>query len=216
MNENIKARRLESAKIKFKERLENDEYREAYYYILGQYLGDGCVSKYARTYRLRIFASITHLGIIDEVTKCLKMIFPSNSIGFSRKPGCLEISVYSNMIPIMFPHIGDGRKHDRKIELSEFQKQHIQNGARFLLRGLFHSDGCYYRQRILRDGSEIMNYSFCNKSKDIHAIYQMALEICGIGYSYHRKTKDDDSISITGIYKKTDVDAAFSIMGSKY
>lgn len=209
-------RKMEKALLNFQESLStNKAFRDAYYYILGQYLGDGCISKHARTYRLRIFASIEYPDIIKDIEDCLRILFPLNSIGYCDKPGCVEISVYSNMLPIMFPHCGDGKKHDRSIELSEIQHNFIREESPLLLKGLFHSDGCYYRQRTLRDGTEVMNYSFSNKSNDIHRIYQLALSHCGIEYSFHRKMKDDDSFMITGIYKRSEVDKAFSLIGCK-
>jgi len=209
-------RKIEQSLLNFQECLSTDKaFRDAYYYILGQYFGDGCISKHARTYRLRIFAAIEYPQIIKEVEACLKILFPLNSIAYCNKPGCIEISVYSNTIPIMFPHCGIGKKHERMIVLSEIQYEFIREESPLLLKGLFHSDGCYYRQRTLNDGTEVMNYSFSNKSNDIHRIYQLALSYCGIEYSFHGKTKDDDSFMITGIYKRYEVDKAFSLIGRK-
>lgn len=194
----------------------SEEYRKAYYYLLGEYLGDGCINlmKNKRTYVLRIFCADSHPLIIDEVKKDLKMIFPDNSIQDVKKQGCHSIGIYCSDLPKLFPHTGVGKKHDRKIELSDWQLKYIESNKLYLLKGLFHSDGSYYYSK----GSKHYYYNFTNCSLDIHKIYQDCLDSLGIKYTFNeRKCKSilPNKVYLTVICRNSEVVKMFNLVGEK-
>ena len=147
--------------IKFKPNFEKiDEYnfnpenyiiennlQNTYSYILGQYLGDGYINKMKRTYRLRIFNTVEYEQLNKFIINQLQLLFPNNKIGYVDFNTYLSIHVYSNKsIPYLFPQNGKGRKHKRKIKLVDWQKRIIS--YKYLLMGLFHSDGCFYYRNV--------------------------------------------------------------------
>lgn len=142
------------------------ENREVYSYILGLYLGDGYINKPPRTYRLRIYMDNQYQELNNYVIKSLKILFPNNKIKKYKKKNCNVdiINVYSNSIKEIFPQHGLGRKHERKIELQDWQKEIIS--PTHFIQGLFHSDGSYYISQ-----KKYENYSFTNKSLDIKNLF---------------------------------------------
>ncbi len=149
----------------------------AFAYLLGQYLGDGCVSKVGRSYRLRISCCDDYPDIMSETAKMIRRTLPGHKVGFSQRPGCTEVYATSLHWPCLVPH-GPGRKHLRSIELTDWQREiALDRHPDRLLRGLIHSDGCRCINRINRQDRvyEYPRYLFTNKSTDIRAIY---LEAC--------------------------------------
>ncbi|MBV9818202.1 MAG: hypothetical protein JOZ07_07635 [Solirubrobacterales bacterium] len=82
-------------------------------------------------------------------------------------------------VPRAFPQHGQGRKHERSIELTDWQRRltHAHPGA--LIRGLIHSDGCRTVNRVrtrLPSGRDAeyayVRYFFTNRSRDIRAIFR--------------------------------------------
>jgi hypothetical protein len=51
--------------------------------------------------------------------------------------------------PCMFPQHGPGMKHTRKIELTDWQQQLVDDDPRSVLRGLIHSDGTRFLNRAV-------------------------------------------------------------------
>jgi LAGLIDADG-like domain len=163
------------------EELENNNL--IYSYILGLYLGDGYINKMKKTYRMRIFLDKKYPTLIEFVKNKLSKLFSKNKIGIVNGIGCVSISVYNNSLPLIFPQHGFGRKHNRKIELTKYQLEIIDWNQ--LLKGLFHSDGCYYKDR----GKDYFN--FTNVSEDIVNIFKMCCDKNKILYtqSINKKSK---------------------------
>jgi hypothetical protein len=65
--------------------------------LLGLYLGDGCISKGARTFRLRICLDAKYPEIISDTKELLERCLPENPVGVvgSRREKMLVVSVYS-------------------------------------------------------------------------------------------------------------------------
>jgi Homeodomain-like domain-containing protein len=63
-----------------------------YAYLLGLYLGDGCLSSTHRTgvHRLRIVLDQRYVGIIDECRAAMADVLP-NKVGMVQNPGCVEV-----------------------------------------------------------------------------------------------------------------------------
>jgi hypothetical protein len=100
-----------------------------YAYVLGMYLGDGCVSRHPRAYRLRIFCDAAYPGIVEECRRCLAVIRPGNRAWVSRRKDCRcdVIAMYSQHWPCLLPQMGPGRKHNRKIRLESWQQEIVAN-----------------------------------------------------------------------------------------
>ena len=175
----------------------------AYSFILGMYLGDGCISPMGRTKCLQIALDNKYPNLIELVRSNLKLIFNREPSVYDRSvdrgqkyiSNSIHMKIYSINLGILFPHEGSGSKHLRKIELTEWQKRIINPSQ--LVKGLMMSDGSYFHCNTYnRD-----NYSFCNASKDICRILTEMLDILGIKYNSHTKKK----IGVKGTVLKTHV-----------
>ena len=118
--------------------------RNSYGYLLGLYLGDGCLSKAARkqVWVLRISCDDHWPGLEDECVRAIADVMPTNKVGRVRAPGCHSIQSNSKHWPCLFPQHGPGPKHTRPIVLERWQIEIVKADPRPFLRGLFHSDGC--------------------------------------------------------------------------
>jgi hypothetical protein len=163
----------------------------AYVYLLGLYLGDGCISAHRRgVYRLRLFFDARYPRLLEEGAACIAAVFPSNRIGRLARSGSyatsapgsnIEISMYSKTLPCLFPQHGAGRKHERRIELTDWQWSLVSEHPELLLKGLIHSDGC----RFVNTGRKWRHprYSFSNKSDDIRAIFCDTCDLIGVHWT---------------------------------
>ena len=147
-----------------------------YSYILGLYLGDGHITKMKNKkdlYRLRIFLDHKYQGIVEECKSSLESIFPDNTISVMIQksngiPSCDVVYMYSKNIITLFPQHGAGKKHNRTIELEDFQREILDKYPKEFLRGLIHSDGSRYK--ILKE-KQYYGYNFTNCSLDIIGLF---------------------------------------------
>jgi hypothetical protein len=166
-----------------------DDLPAEYCYLLGLYLGDGCISTGPRgVYRLRVNLDLAYPGIVDECEAAIRAVAPRNRVyrllrrsNYTRapEPTLVEVSAYSRAWPCLFPQHGPGRKHERAIRLVEWQEALVRHHAKSLLRGLIHSDGC----RFINTGSggwSCPRYVFNNKSDDIRRIFSEACALLGL------------------------------------
>lgn len=144
----------------------------AYVYLLGLYLGDGCLSAYPRdVHRLRITLDVRYPGIVAECEAAIRAVLPRNRVSRQlRTRNCYEISAYSKAWTRLFPQHGEGKKHERRILLTPWQQELVDLRPELLLRGLIHSDGCR-SINTGRGGWRAPRYSFCNLSADIKEIF---------------------------------------------
>jgi hypothetical protein len=142
-----------------------------YTYLLGLYLGDGCLSKMRRdVYRLRIKMDARYPGVIAECVEAMQAVMPTNRVHVQQmRCRAVEIGSYSKRWPLFFPQHGPGRKHERKIELAPWQKEMVDRRPREFLRGLIHSDGCRVLNRV--NGKDYPRYFFTQVSQDIRALF---------------------------------------------
>jgi transcriptional regulator with XRE-family HTH domain len=155
---------------------------EPYAYLLGLYLGDGCISRHPRTYKLRIVLDQRYPGIIAECGAATAAVLP-NRVGHVQCPGCIEVSSYSQHWPCLFPQHGPGVKHKRPIILEPWQAWvAVERHPRLLLRGMIHSDGSRFINRVKRPSGiyEYPRYMFSNRSADIRAIFALACDRAGV------------------------------------
>jgi hypothetical protein len=155
----------------------------AYTYLLGLYLGDGCLTPCPReVFKLRIACAERYPGLVRECELAMARVLPNkdNKVGKVRETNerCFEVYSFSKHWPCLFPQHGPGRKHERKIELTPWQQELVDRDPRPLVRGLLHSDGC----RVLNwvNGTAYPRYHFCNVSADIRGIFGRACDQLGI------------------------------------
>ena len=153
-----------------------------YAYLLGLYLGDGCLSKHRRgVYRLRISLDARYPRIVDECARSMAVVVRGRRIGRQRAPGCLVVSAYWRHWICLFPQHGPGRKHSRRIELAPWQGKIARAHPDRLLRGLVHSDGCRVANRVR--GKVYPRYMFSNRSTDVLEIFCRACEDFGVSWT---------------------------------
>jgi hypothetical protein len=162
--------------------------RQSYAFILGVYLGDGCISKTHRqnVFKIRIFCDAKYVNILNEITKSLEIIFP-NSKTLKRNHtsvNCIEIYLYSSHILKLFPQHGLGRKHERPIVLEDWQREIIDEYNVEFLKGLIYTDGSFYYSG---------KYEYCNftnKSMDIMNLCSESMKKLNINHKIREKNKD--------------------------
>jgi hypothetical protein len=153
-----------------------------YVYLLGVYLGDGCLSEHPRgVFKLRISLDARYPGIESECEHAIRSVMPQNRIGRVDLAGWHELYAYSKAWPCLFPQHGPGRKHERTIELTGWQRRLVERWPALLLRGLIHSDGCRF-QNTGRAWSH-PRYSFDNRSAGIRAIFCDACDLMGLHWT---------------------------------
>jgi hypothetical protein len=88
-----------------------DELPADYCYLLGLYLGDGCISAGPRgVYRLRIHLDLAYPGIVDECDTAIRAVAPRNRVhrllrtsNYTKgpEPSLVEVSAYSRAWPCL-------------------------------------------------------------------------------------------------------------------
>jgi hypothetical protein len=75
-------------------------------------------------------------------------------------------------------------KHLREIKLSDWQQRIVDDQTEHFLRGLVHSDGCRFINRVRVRGKtyEYPRYNFTNASADIRGMFTDACERLGVDW----------------------------------
>lgn len=155
----------------------------AYAYLLGLYLGDGCISKHARTWRLRITLDRRYSSIVAECAAAMSAVTPGTvKVAPHHTTRAVVVSNYWKHLPCVFPQHGPGRKHHRPIYLAPWQQEIVSARPEPLLRGLIHSDGCRIiaTERKRNNVRRAPRYCFSNHSEDIFEIFQTTCEAIGV------------------------------------
>jgi hypothetical protein len=158
-----------------------------YVYLLGLYLGDGCISSHRRgVFRLRIALDAKYPGIIDSAVGAIASVRLGPVSTRLRPQNYVEVSSYWKCWPCFFPQHGPGKKHERRIELAEWQSVLVDQCPEELLRGLIHSDGC----RFQNTGTNWSwpRYSFKQVSDDIRTIFCDACDRLGLRWTRAQTT----------------------------
>ncbi|WP_246240866.1 helix-turn-helix domain-containing protein [Mycolicibacterium madagascariense] len=165
-----------------------------YSYLLGLYLGDGCLSRDRRVWRLRIVLDAKYPAIIDRCRQAIDAVMPGQRASATKQSSnCFEVGLYSKHWPCLLPQHGPGRKHHRRIVLEPWQQKLVDQATEEFVCGLIHSDGC----RVIANdrGVESIRYHFSNRSEDIIGLFTTALDSLGIPWT--RSTK-----YIVSVYRK--------------
>lgn len=180
----------------------------SYAYLLGLYLGDGCISEHPRMFKLRIVLDAKYPGIIAECVSAIEALRPGRPVwqGRRRTCACVEVSNGWQHWPCLLPQHGPGRKHLRPIRLEPWQSEIVAGAHELFLRGLIHSDGC----RIVANdrGRLTARYHFANRSEDIKHLFCASLDALGV----HWTRPCDKQIAI---YRKDDVAFLDRFIGPK-
>ncbi|WP_428341304.1 hypothetical protein [Mycobacterium sp.] len=158
---------------------------KAYAYVLGIYLGDGCISRGGRVWRLRITLDSRYPKIIDRTRASIDALMPGQRAGtWRRSDNCTEVYLCSKHWPCLFPQHGPGKKHLRPIRLETWQQELVKQATEDFVRGLIESDGC----RVVANdrGVKSVRYHFSNRSDDIRGLYCAALDQLGIPWTQPR------------------------------
>ena len=76
-------------------------------YLLGLYLGDGCLAAHPRgVFRLRIVLDAKYPRIIDECKAAIAEVGPRNRVGVVDYRTWVEVNAYSRRWPCLFPQHG--------------------------------------------------------------------------------------------------------------
>jgi hypothetical protein len=181
----------------------------AYAYLLGQYLGDGTISRGPRSvYRLRIFCCSDYPGIIGRVVAACRLVLP-RSVHAYRTPRMRMVIVLSHWkhMRCFFPQDGPGKKHERFICLDDWQNRIVVAHPRPFLRGLIESDGCRTINRV--NGGEYPRYMFTNRSEEIRRMFIRTAEQLDLRWT----TANRWTVAIS---KRPDVAYLDSFIGPKW
>jgi hypothetical protein len=149
------------------------------------YLGDGSIDRLPRTWRLRIALDLGWPGIVNECAASMQALFPRNRV-LSYQPDsssrCQVVAVYSKQLVCLFPQHGPGAKHLRPIEIENWQAEIVSEQPEQFLRGLIHSDGCRFTNRVRAAGKTYAypRYNFTNASEDIRDLFTSTCDLLGI------------------------------------
>ena len=149
-----------------------------YVYLLGLYLGDGCLSHHARgVYKLRIILDAAYPDIV-RTAQVAAQVVAGKAGTYPRSDACIEVCSYWRQWGCHFPQHGPGKKHERAIALVAWQQELVDRWPEDLIRGLIQSDGCRF-QNSGRGGWSHPRYSFTNHSADIHSIFRARVSASG-------------------------------------
>jgi hypothetical protein len=179
---------------------------EAYCYVLGMYLGDGCISRSGRVWHLRVTLDKKYPTIIDRCRQAIEVLMPGQRTGIVQRVGCVDVSLFSKHWPCLLPQHGPGRKHTRRIALEQWQQALVDKATEEFILGLIHSDGC----RVVANDRGVMSirYHFSNRSEDIIGLFTAALDSLDIPWT--RSTK-----YIVSIYRKAATARLDTFIGPK-
>jgi hypothetical protein len=170
----------------------------AYCYLLGLYLGDGCISVSRRkSARLGLTLDAVYPAIVEEAKRAIERTVPTVPVCRNKKGKSRAVVLLAShpVWPYAFPQHGPGRKHARPIALATWQRELTHRHPESLIRGLIHSDGSRTINRFRiglpsgRVGEYVYSrYFFSNLSADIRRIFCEHCDLLGIRWtqSNHR------------------------------
>ncbi|MEO9324625.1 helix-turn-helix domain-containing protein [Nocardioides sp. C4-1] len=188
--------------------------QSSYAALLGFYLGDGCISRHARYYALRVSCDASLPAIIADVSACMSAVRPAARIFHVPAPGAVVVSSNWQHWPCLFPQHGPGRKHERTIVLEDWQRAVVETRPGPFLRGLFHSDGCrarnWTRRRVAGEWKRYDHprWQFTNVSADIRELCCWALDLAEVRWR-------QSSWNCVSVSRRADVARLDALIGMK-
>jgi hypothetical protein len=177
---------------------------KSYSYLLGVYLGDGCLSKNGSSWTLRVTLDAAYPGIIAECVEAAQAVSLGRFIGVRphQTDACVEVSCTWRRWLCLFPQHGAGRKHSREIRLEAWQQRVIAEMPKPFLRGLIHTDGWRGLNRVHAKGKAYAypRYQFSNRSDDIRKLFTDVCDRLGVEWRrwtrYHVSVARRDSVAL--------------------
>ena len=165
----------------------------AYAYLLGAYLGDGCIARHRRgaSSNLALALDAQYSEVVDEIAAAIGAVVPGVAIARTRRRSrCVVLQASHPVWPVAFPQHGPGKKHHREIQLEPWQLEITHAHPRELIRGLIHSDGCrsVNRFKTKLQGGRVAEYAytryfFSNLSEGIKDIFCSHCDLLGVRWS---------------------------------
>ncbi|WP_433548156.1 helix-turn-helix domain-containing protein [Streptomyces sp. CA-294286] len=163
----------------------------AYAYLLGLYLGDGCLSEHPHGgHHLRVACADAWPGLINECRTAITKVHPQSKVYSLQQQGYVSVTSYNRSWRVLFPQHAPGKKHLRQIALQPWQQSIVGEFPWGFIRGLVHSDGCRitnWTTRLIggaRKRYEYPRYFFTNKSDDIRRMFTDALDAVGVAWKH--------------------------------
>jgi len=195
--------------------IQDIEWRKSYAYLLGTYLGDGCIDlmKNGRSFRLRIAQDKRYTGLIQACVDTINIVLPTNKVIIVNSVGCVMITVNSTQLVKLFPQHGKGVKHNRKITFEDWQWTIIDEFPLEVFRGLYHSDGC--RSQNIVKGKNYVRYMFSNKSVDLIELFKYVCDKINVHWTTKKARYRHGSYNVY-ISRREDVACLDEVVGAKY
>jgi hypothetical protein len=157
----------------------------SYSYLLGLYLGDGCLLKARRgVFRFNLSLDARYPVIRDEARAATAIVMPASKASVRRHPQqrLVWVDSCSKHWPCLFPQHGPGVKHRRRIELEDWQRTIVDRYPWRFLRGLIHSDGSRHLNTIKHPKKTYRypRYEFSNRSDDIRGLFCEYCDTVGV------------------------------------
>jgi hypothetical protein len=157
-----------------------------YAYLLGIYLGDGCLGTSGRSTALRIVLDDAYPAMIEEVVASILAVRGGGTVSRFNPRGerCVALTSYTHAWRCLFPQHGRGKKHHRRIVLEPWQQAIVRRYPGRFARGLIHSDGWRGTNKVRVKGREYEypRYQFSNRSDDIRKLFTEAMDELGIDW----------------------------------
>jgi len=170
----------------------------SYSYLLGIYLGDGCLSvRPGGGAQLQVACDAAYPGLVEDCWAAIVLTTFGAHVHSYRVPGqrCVRVACGWKRWSEVFPQHGPGRKHERSIVLADWQREIVDAEPWAFLRGLLHSAGCrtVNRFKTRLPSGRLAEYAyprwfFSNLSHDIRALFCEYCERVGVRWtrSSHR------------------------------
>jgi hypothetical protein len=161
-----------------------------YLYLLGMYLGDGCISHAPRTTALRIACDDHWPAVMAECYQAVGVV--------SKRPvyrvagiGCTYVTTLWKHWPCLFPQHGPGVKHcDRSSWLTATRARNCGPAAVDPWpAALGRLPDCEHRASATTTGTRTYTYPryfFSNEGSDIRGIFSAALDLLDIAWRHNR------------------------------
>jgi hypothetical protein len=190
-----------------------------YSYLLGIYLGDGCISKVRNVFCMRIALDSRYPNIITQCQQVIQRLLPNNDVGLAPVENngriCMYyVRCYYKDWPILVPQHDIGKKHNRVIGLNDWQQKIVDTHPLEFFRGLFHSDGSRFPNIV--NGKDYPRYQFSNSSRDIIDLFISACKQLEIQFTEKTFQKPGQARRYdVFISKRKDVAYLDSVIGPK-
>lgn len=192
----------------------------AYAYLLGLYLGDGCMSPHPRGgYYLRIACADAWPGLIEECRRAIGRVRPGVGVYVAQKQGCVAVTSYSRSWPVLFPQHGPGKKHERPIVLEPWQQAIVDahpwnsSAVSSTPTAVGSPTGRPGWSPVSGSATSIPGTSFTNVSDDIRRLYTDTLDKLGIEWTHCTRNGNPFNISVA---RKASVALMDAHVGPKY